>query len=105
MDSPRMEVAVRAHAIEMHLRELGQLLDSLDPSPFHRRDLNASADEYIVDSVKELPKAASYVLVIHLDQSIGLPDEGRVVGDAIRTHFRVVRTFCDAICAGSSAAV
>lgn len=81
------QVAAHGGIIEVHLREVSQLFDSLDPSPFHERDLCRSAEEYIVDSVKELPSRVPYALVVHLDQSTGLPDEGRVVGDAIRVHF------------------
>ncbi|MGE0159798.1 MAG: hypothetical protein AB7T31_10345 [Gemmatimonadales bacterium] len=73
--------------IEVRVREISQLLDSLDPSPFHRRDLNPAAEEYIVASAKELPSRAADVLVVHLDRSTGLPDEGHVIGDVIRTHF------------------
>jgi hypothetical protein len=87
MVNSRSRVPAEPNVIEMHLRAISQLLDSLDPSPFHRRDLNPSAEEYIVDSAKELPSRTSFMLVVNLDQSIGLPDEGRVVGDAIRTHF------------------
>lgn len=73
--------------IEVHLRELSQLFETLDPSPFREKDLDRSAEEYIVDSVKELPSKTPCALVIHLDRSEGHPDEERAVGDAVRTHF------------------
>lgn len=73
--------------IEVHLREIGQLFERLDPSPFRERDLDRSAEEYIVESVRELPSKAPCALVIHLDQPADGPDEERAVGDAIRTHF------------------
>src|SRR5687768_16531308 len=73
--------------IEVHLREISQLFETLDPSPFREKDLDRSAEEYIVDSVKELPPTSPCALVIHLDQHPSPPDEERVVGDAIRTHF------------------
>jgi hypothetical protein len=66
--------------------ETSQLLDSLDPSPFDRRDLTSRAEAYIVDSVEELPPKAPPVLVVKLDQSSDLPGEARVVENAIRTH-------------------
>jgi hypothetical protein len=80
-------MTVELNVIELHLRNVSELLDSLDPSPFHRRDLNPSAEEYIVDSVKEMPSKSPCALVVHLDQSTVPSDEGRVLGDAIRTHF------------------
>jgi hypothetical protein len=73
--------------IEMHLREVRQLFDAMDPSPFREKDLDPGAVEYIVESVKELPSRTPCALVIHLDQPTGLPDEARAIGDAIRDYF------------------
>jgi hypothetical protein len=36
--------------IELNLSRLNQLFNSLDPSPFHERDLDQDAEEYIVSS-------------------------------------------------------
>jgi hypothetical protein len=73
--------------IQVHLREISQLFESLDPSPFRERDLDRNAEEYIVDSVRELPTEMPCTLVIHLDQPAYDADGERAVGDAIRTHF------------------
>jgi hypothetical protein len=73
--------------IEVRLREASQLFDSLDPSPFRERDLDRNAEEYIIESVKELPSRVPCTLVVHLDRPTGLPDEGRAIEDAIRVHF------------------
>lgn len=73
--------------IEVHLRTLTQLFDSLDPSPFHERDLDRNAEVYIVESVQEQAARAEIALVLYIDQPAGLPDEGRLVGEAIRVHF------------------
>jgi hypothetical protein len=81
------ELAEGCTVIELNLRELTQLFDSLDPSPFHEKDLDGNAEEYIVESVKEQPTRGQHALVLHVDQPAIHPDEGRVVGDAIRVHF------------------
>lgn len=73
--------------IEVHIEELSQLFDSLDPSPFHKRDLDRKAAEYIASSAHDLPNRARIALVLYLDKSDGVPEEGRVVGDAVREHF------------------
>jgi hypothetical protein len=73
--------------IEVRLREVRQLFDAMDPAPFREKDLDPDAEEYIVESAKELPSRAPTGLVIHLDESTGLPDEERAVGDAVRAHF------------------
>jgi hypothetical protein len=73
--------------IEVHLRELNQLFDSLDPSPFHEKDLDRKAEEYIVDSAKELHAKTLCELVLYMDQPPSSREEDRGVEDAIRVHF------------------
>jgi len=76
--------------IEMHLHTLGQLFDTLDPSPFRERDLDPKADEFIVESARELCSGRPREIVLHLDQALNDPapaDAQRIVSDAIRTHF------------------
>jgi hypothetical protein len=59
--------------IEIRLSRPQQLFNSLDPSPFHERDLDQDAEEYIVDSADEYPLNKPLTL-IHLpaDQHIAL---------------------------------
>jgi hypothetical protein len=52
--------------IEVRLRELAQLFNSLDPSPFIDRDLDADAEEFIVSWARELPHHRDLELVIHV---------------------------------------
>lgn len=73
--------------IEVRLQQMSQLFDSMDPSPFHEKDLDRNAVEYIVGSAYELPNRAPFGLVVYFEKPAGLPDEGRIVGDAIREHF------------------
>jgi hypothetical protein len=75
----------RSNTIEVHLREIGQLFEQLDPSPFRERDLERSAEEFIVDRARELPAPSE--LVFHLEQPADHPDEERALDDAIRAHF------------------
>ena len=79
-------VTPKCGVVQVHLREVSQLFDALDPSPFREKDLDGSAEEYIVESVRELPSRAPCALLIHLDQPTGLSDD-RAVGHAIRFHF------------------
>lgn len=73
--------------IEVHVAELRQMFDEMDPSPFHDRDLDPRAAEYIVGWARELPRRASVSLLVHLDRSAGLADEATLLGDAIRQFF------------------
>ena len=78
--------------IEINLSRLSQLFNSLDPSPFHERDLDHDAEEYIVDSAEEIPRQRPLCLVIHLpaDQ---LPNVGsNDLGEAIHNYFDYRKT-------------
>lgn len=73
--------------IEVHVAQIDQLFNSIDPSPFHSRDLDADADEYIVKCAKDLPKHAALELLIHLDQQPANLAKLDMVEGAIRAHF------------------
>ena len=74
--------------IEVHVGELKQLFNSIDPSPFRNRDLDRDAEEFIVDWAKDLPRDVPLALVVDLDREAGLPDEAAVLRDAIHEFFR-----------------
>ncbi|HEY4645155.1 MAG TPA: hypothetical protein VIH25_02635 [Steroidobacteraceae bacterium] len=74
-------------AIEVRLREMDQLFDSMDPCPFYEKDLDRNAEQYIVESLREIATQTPAAVVMHLDKPAGMVDEERVVGDAIRSHF------------------
>jgi hypothetical protein len=74
--------------IRIHVSELKQLFDAIDPSPFRERDLDPKAEEFIVGWAKDLPRDASLALVVDLDREAGLPDEAAVLREAIHEFFR-----------------
>jgi hypothetical protein len=85
---PQNDAVVAHHGIiKIHLRKLEQLFDSLDHSPFREKDLDRNAEEYIVDSIKELPARAPCQLVIYLDQAVAPQEERIVIAEAIHVHF------------------
>ena len=69
------------------MRDLNQLFDSMDPAPFHERDLNRDAEAFIVDSAKDLATNAPLALDVQVDQPGAAEDETRVVRQAMRVHF------------------
>lgn len=82
------EVRATGGVIEVHVRQLEQLFDSMDPSPFHEKDLDRNAEEYIVSSARELHGGQLGALVVYLDEKpVELEDTERVVRDAVRVHF------------------
>ena len=73
--------------IEVHVAELRQLFNAMDPSPFRKRDLDPNAEEFIVGWAKEAPHGASLSMLVHLDRAAGMPDEAAALRDAIHEFF------------------
>lgn len=73
--------------IEVRVAELRQLLNAIDPSPFHERDLDPRAEEFIVGWSRELPIDAPLALVVHLDRAAGRADEAVIFRDAVHEFF------------------
>ena len=63
--APRMKARPRS-TIRLQLRELAQLFNSMDPSPFHDRDLDADAEEFILSWARELPPTHELELSVRL---------------------------------------
>src|SRR6202140_2419106 len=77
----------KCSVIEVHVGELKQLFNAIDPSPFRDKDLDPKAEDFIVGWAKELPRNATLDLVVDLDREAGLPDEAAVLRDAIHEFF------------------
>ena len=52
--------------IEISVGKLQQLFNSFDPSPFHDRDLDHDAEEYILGSAEEIALQRPLKLIVHL---------------------------------------
>ena len=72
--------------IEVRLRELSQLFNSMDPSPFNERDLDADAEEFIVSWARELTPHGDIKLVVHL-ATPPPPERAAEVERAVRHFF------------------
>jgi hypothetical protein len=57
---------VPAHRIEIRIQELSQLFNSMDPTPFHHKDLDPDAEEFLVSWAQEHPHEAELEILIHL---------------------------------------
>ena len=77
----------RCQLIEVSVEKLQQLFNAIDPSPFHRRDLDPRAEEFIVDWAKDLPADKPWALVVHLERPAGRPDEAAALREAIHEYF------------------
>jgi hypothetical protein len=78
--SPRHEV------IELRIGDLRQLFNAIDPSPYRERDLNQSAEAFIVGRARDLPRKAPLAMLVYVDRSVA-PREPAIVRDAVRAFF------------------
>ncbi len=70
-----------AGLIELRLHSLAQLFNTLDPSPFRERDLDAEVVTFILDSAREQPADAPIKLRVHL------PEDAPGLADTVRQFF------------------
>lgn len=74
--------------IEVRIRELGQLFNSLDPSPFTERDLDDDAETYIVGWAREVDKKGPFKIIVHLPESEAAKARERGLDSAIGNYFQ-----------------
>jgi hypothetical protein len=77
----------KCEVIEVHVAELKQLFNAIDPSPFREKDLDPKAEEFIVSWAQDLHGDSSLALVVYLDRGAGRPEEAAILRDAIHQYF------------------
>jgi hypothetical protein len=80
-------MAANELSIELSVRDPRQLFNSLDPSPFRAKDLDDDAEEYIVAWARELPRDATFLIVVHLPAAEAGKEDALSLGEAIRNYF------------------
>ena len=75
----------REHRIEVRLRDLEQFFNTIDPSPFHEKDLDQDLEEFIVSWAKECPAELPIRLVVHLERRC--PDDAEGVLEKAVHHY------------------
>jgi len=80
-------VTIPHHRIELRLREVGQLFNSMDPTPFHHKDLDPDAEEFIESWAMEFPSGSRFQLTIHLERTPPEGDPTALVTEAIHNYF------------------
>ena len=80
------DLATKPHLIELNLRDIHQLFNSMDPSPFHDKDLDRGAEEFIVSWAREYPLDEPVTLRVHLEQ---WPAENptQLIRDSVHNYF------------------
>ncbi len=80
-----MRTAVTCAPIELHLRDLGQFFHSLDPSPFHDRDLDREAARFIREEMEDRDPRGEASLVVHVPAH--QLAQASAVGEAVHRFF------------------
>jgi hypothetical protein len=73
--------------IEVHVSELRQLFNPIDPSPPREKDLDSRAEEFIVAWARAAKRDAQLALLLEVDTP-ERPDEAATVRDAVHEFFR-----------------
>ncbi len=79
--------ALPVHILELRVRELQQLFNSLDPSPFLTKDLARSAESYIESWALPLARGSRLQLTIHVDRLDATQDASALMAEAIHNHY------------------
>jgi hypothetical protein len=75
------------HRIEIYVHEINQLFNSMDPSPFHEKDLDHDAEEFIVSWAQEFPINAPLTLLIHLRDFPATGNPRDLIATSIHNYF------------------
>ena len=78
--------AAQPHSIRLKLRDVNQLFNSMDPSPFIEKDLDDEAEEFIVGWAREFPPDEPLRLRVHLEQWPE-QDPKEMIQQAVHNHF------------------
>jgi hypothetical protein len=73
--------------IEVHVTELQQLFNAIDPSPFRERDLDPNAEEYIVGWAREVPRGTDLELAVYVDRLADPAAATETLRTAVRDFF------------------
>lgn len=75
------------NCIELNLQTTRQLFNSMDPSPFRERDLDDSAEEFIVSWAQEHPLHQPMKLLVHLQEPCDPGEAGQMIAESIHNYF------------------
>lgn len=77
-----------ATVLELHVGEMRQLFNAMDPAPFRERDLDPNAEAYIVDWGHETRAGAQLGLVVRLSREAASSESAAMLKDAVHAFFR-----------------
>ena len=73
--------------IELNVKDMTQLFNSMDPSPFHEKDLDHDAEEFIISWAQEFHRRDPLELVVHLEKFPTEPEPQKLIEQAVHHYF------------------
>lgn len=75
------------HTLDLRVRELQQLFNSLDPTPFLNKDLDRACEAFIENWALALPHDSRLHLTVHLERPGSASAAGELVADAVHNYY------------------
>jgi hypothetical protein len=75
------------HRLALRVREIAQLFNSMDPTPFLNKDLDRAAEDFIETWAAGFPPGCRFQITIHLEQWPSDGDPSEMLSGAIHNHF------------------
>ena len=75
------------HHLELSIRELGQLFNSMDPTPFLNKDLDRDAEAFIENWALSLSPGGRLHITFHLERPFADGDPNSLITEAIHNYF------------------
>ena len=73
--------------LELHVREIHQLFNSLDPAPFLNKDLDRTCEAFIESWALALPHESRLHLAIRVEQLDSPAEAGELLSEAIHNYY------------------
>ncbi|HTT47279.1 MAG TPA: hypothetical protein VMG39_04660 [Pseudolabrys sp.] len=83
-----MPIPEYQHEIAIRVRTISQLFNSLDPSPFREKDLDADTEEFVISWARELPVGAPFAITVELPPEEAAKPEAAKIGEAFANYFQ-----------------
>jgi hypothetical protein len=81
------------NTIEVKLEDFEQLFNTIDPSPFHEKDLDHDLEEFIVSWATEYPLHEPLRLVVYLENRPAGANAQKVIERAVHNYFTYKTAF------------
>lgn len=75
-------------SLELSILDPMQLFNSMDPAPFHERDLDSEVVDYVVDWAQEVAPEAPLELVVSVHHAAPPANGAALIRDAVHTSFQ-----------------